>query len=92
MNHDVPSLRYLPAVQAKDFADPPADAVARDGPAEGLLYADAEAARPEAVGARKHREIRAAPPRSRAIDGLEVAPAEQPRLAGEAESRGIKWA
>ncbi len=92
MNDNVPSLRYLHAVQSKDFADPPADAVAHHGPAQSLLYADPEARVSEAARAREDREVRAPAPRPAAIDGLEVAPAQKPRRAGEAESRGIRWA
>ncbi len=92
MNDDVPSLRYLPTVQSKDFADPPADAVAHHGPAHCLLYADPEAAVPEAARARENREVRAPAPLPSAIDGFKVAPAQETRFAREAESLGIRWA
>jgi hypothetical protein len=92
MNHDVPSLRYLPAVQAENFADPSADAVAHNGSAEFLLHANAEAARRKTVRAGEDREIRAAAPLPAAINGFKVAPAEKPCLAGEGESQRIKWA
>lgn len=77
MNHNVPSRRYLQAMQPKHFFDAPPDAISNYGAAQGLFYADAEAAAPGIVWAVENYELRTRAPAAAAVSQIKIAAPQQ---------------
>ncbi|HXN64603.1 MAG TPA: hypothetical protein VN862_04660 [Candidatus Acidoferrales bacterium] len=81
MNHNVPSGRYLRAIQPYDFADAPANPVAHHGAAHCFFHAEAEAATRYTIRAEKYYKLLAGAATPFAVNGLEVTPANEPQIS-----------
>ncbi len=77
MNHNVPSRRYLQAMQPKHFANAPPNTISNYGAAQCFFYADAEAAAPGIVGAVENNELRTRTPASATVSQIKIAAAQQ---------------
>ena len=75
---------------AHDFANAAPDAVAYNSAAEGLFDAETEAAHRRGVGAKKNGKVGTRSALAGAIDGVELAEPQQPRLARKPEARATR--
>jgi hypothetical protein len=83
MYDQVPSLRNLLPAPAHHFSDAPPHAIAHYGVTERLLDAESDARLRQFVRTKENREVGTRAAFSRAINGIEVTGAHQPRGAGK---------
>lgn len=92
MNHDIPSWCDLLAMQAQNFPDAPANAIAFYRAALSAFHAQAEARDAASIGAEEDDERRARAPAPLAIHRVKFGPPHQPASPREFEERAVRRA
>ena len=92
MNHDIPSWCDLLAMQAQNFPDAPANAIAFYRPALSAFHAQAEAGDVASIGAEEDDERRARAAAPLAIDRVKFSAPHEAAGTREIEERAVRRA